>query len=112
MTASSQVNPIFPVDSGNKLIEGSAPLGSPLAVTYDATISSATSITLNAATTLVEVVAIDKGVFVRYAASASSTAYDLFVPVGQARRFKVPSGVTVISVIEEAATGKVSVTEF
>lgn len=112
MTASSQVNAQFPRDANNDVVDNSVPLGSPLAVTYDATISSATTITLNAATTLVEVNAIDKAIFVRYAAGASSSAFDLLVPANAVRRFKVPSGVTAISVLEEAATAKVVVTEF
>ena len=87
------------------------PAKSALAKTYDASIGSATDITLNAGTKYIEITAIDKGVFVRFAATASSTAFDLFVPVGETRAFVKPSGVTVISVIEQAATGAVAVVE-
>ena len=82
-----------------------------LAVTYDATISSATDLTLNTATTYIEVTAIDKGIFLRYAASASSTAYDEFIGAGLTRTYIIPTGVTVISVIQESATAKVSIVE-
>lgn len=79
--------------------------------TYDATISTATSITLNTATTYIEVSAIDKGVFLKYAAGAASTDYDEFIAPNTTRAYIVPSSITVISVIEEAATAKVSIIE-
>lgn len=82
-----------------------------LAVTYDATISAATDITLNAATSYLEVSAIDKGVFLRWAATASSTAFDEFINAGETRSFVKPAGVTVISVIQESATAKVVIVE-
>lgn len=99
-------------DADNITMQGSAPVGSPLAKTYDATISSATSVTLNAATTYFEVTAIDKAIFVKYAAGASSSDFDAIVPQNTTRGFAVPSGVTVVSVIEEAATAKVVITEY
>lgn len=101
----------LPRDANNNVIPNVPPAKTAIAVTYDATISAATSITLNAATTFLEVTAIDKGVFLRYAASVSSTAFDEFVPLNTTAFFVVPAGVTVISVIEEAATGKVVVVE-
>lgn len=100
----------LPLDANNKPIQLS-PSKSAVAATYDATISSATSINLNAATTFLEISAIDKGVFMRYAAGASSSAFDEFIPANQSKQYIVPAGVTVISVIEESATGKVAVIE-
>lgn len=93
-----------PVDANDKALANSALIGIPLATTYDATISAATSITLNAATTSIEICAIDKGVFMRYQASVSSSAFDGFIPANTCRLFQISSGTTVVSVIEEAAS--------
>lgn len=82
-----------------------------LAKTYDTTISSATDITLNTKTKLIEVTAIDQGVFLRYASTASSANFDEYIHADTTRHFVVPSGVTVISVIERAATAAVVVIE-
>ena len=82
-----------------------------LARTYDTSISSATDITLNTSTTLIEVTAIDQGVFLRYAATASSATADEYIHADTTRHFVRPAGVTVISVIERAATGAVVVIE-
>lgn len=76
-----------------------------LAVTYDTTISTATSVTLNAATTLLEVSALAQPIFMRYQASVSSTLFDEFIQAGTTRHYVVPTGVTVVSFIEQAATG-------
>lgn len=92
----------------------SVPLTSPrtaLAVTYDTTISSATDITLNAATTLIEVNALSQGVFLRYQATASSSNFDEYIQAGAVRHYVKPNGVTVISVIEQAASATVVVIE-
>lgn len=80
------------------------PAKTALAATYDATISSATSITLQATTTLIEVTAVDKGIFLRWAAGAASNAFDEFIPANSSKCFARPYGVTVLSVIEQAAT--------
>lgn len=100
----------LPIDGNNKPVQLS-PRGTAIAVTYDATISSATTVTLNAATTYIEVTAIDKAIFMRYAASVTSSAFDEFIPQNTTRAFVRPVGVTVISVLEEAATAKVVVVE-
>ena len=100
----------LPIDGNYKVIQ-LPPQKVALAVTYDATISAATDITLNVATTYIEVSAIDKPVFLRWAATASSTSYDEFISQNTTRAYIVPAGVTVISLIQEAATAKVSVVE-
>lgn len=90
------------------------PLVSPttaLAVTNSSSISGATSITLNASTTLIEINALSQGVFMRYAASVSSTVFDEYIQAGAVRHYVKPSGVTVISVIQQAATATVIVIE-
>lgn len=101
-----------PLDANNKPILSGNQMGTALAVTYDATISSATSITLNTATTSFEVLAITQPILLRYAASVSTSAFDAVIPANQSKVFVKPDGVTVISVIEAAATGAVAVLEY
>ncbi len=101
-----------PVDANDKPICSSQQAGTALAVTYDATISSATSITLNDATTSFEVTAIDKPIFLRYAASVSTTVFDALIPANTSRTFIRPDGVTIISVVEASATANVAVIEY
>ncbi len=84
----------------------------PLVATYDATVSASTAITLNAKTTGIEVSAIDKGVFLNFDATASSTAFDGFIPANTSKVFMVPSGAVTANFIEESATGKLVVIEF
>ena len=81
--------------------------------TYDATVSASTEITLNAATTLIEVTAIDKAIFMKWGADdASSTDWDHVIPLNQSRLFPVPPGVTAVNFIEQAATAILAVSEF
>lgn len=79
--------------------------------TYDATISASTELILNTATTLIEVSAIDKGIFMKWGATASSTDFDEFIPANQTRWFAIPTGQTAVQFIEEAATAKLVVIE-
>jgi len=101
-----------PIDANYKPIAGANQAGNALAVTYDATISSATSISLNASTTSFEVSAFTQSVLLRYAASVSTTVFDAVIPANTSRVFIKPEAVTVISVIEAAATGAVAVIEY
>jgi len=82
-----------------------------LAITYDATISSSTSITLNTKTVYLEVSAIDKGIFMKYGATASSTTFDEFIPANTSKIFIVPTGTLTVEFIEEVATAKLVVIE-
>jgi hypothetical protein len=82
-----------------------------LARTYDTTISTATDITLQTNTHFLRVCAIGEGVFLRYAATASSVNFDEYIPADTVQDFQVPVGVTVISVIERAASAAVVVIE-
>lgn len=79
--------------------------------TYDATISASTSITLNTATELIEVTAIDKGIFMKWNGTASSSDFDEFIAPNTTRAYAVPDGVTTVAFIEESATGKLVVIE-
>lgn len=89
-----------------------------LAETYDATISSSTQITFNAATTLIEVAAIDKAIMMKWGTSAASTAdFDEVIPQNTVRAFYIPTdsstGVlyTAANFIEQAATAILAVSE-
>jgi len=107
----NQKRPSFlPVDQKGSMIPLTTPTNA-LAVTYDTSISSATDITLNANTSLIEVTAINNGVFLKYGSTASSSAFDEFILADSTRHFVVPAGVTVISIIEETASAKAVVIE-
>lgn len=98
---------------GNKVpMVGSTPISATLAVTYDATISASTEITLNASTTFIEVAAVAKGIFMKWGtADVSTTAFDAFIPQDSVRQFVVPPGTTAVNFIEQAASGALVVVE-
>lgn len=82
-----------------------------LATTYDATINTSTEITLNAATSLLEVAALDKAILLKWGtADASTSAFNEVIPANSVRHFVVPkdstTGVryTAVNFIEQAAT--------
>lgn len=103
----------FPRDANNVTLSSptSAPLGVALVPTYNATISSSTLLTLNTATTYVEVSAIDKGIFMKWGATASSSSFDEFIAANTTRAFGVPVGETSLQFIQESATAKLVVIE-
>jgi hypothetical protein len=82
-----------------------------LAITYDATISASTAVTFNTASTTIEVSAIDKGVFMKWAATASSSSFDEFISANTTRVYVIPSGTPSAQFIEESATAKLVVIE-
>lgn len=82
-----------------------------LAVTYDATISSSTSVTLNSGTSTIEVTALLKGIFMKWGATASSSAFDEFIAPESTRVYVVPTGTTTVQFIEEAASAHLVVIE-
>lgn len=86
--------------------------GAPLEETYDATISASTAVTLNTATKVIEVTAIDKGVFLKWGATASSGDFDGFIAPNTSKLFSVPVGQTSVQFIEESATAKLVVLEY
>ena len=87
------------------------PKASTLKRTYDATISASTSITLAAGCSYIQVSAVDKGIFLKWGAIASSSDFDEFVSANTTREFLVPTGVTTVQFIEESATAKLVVIE-
>lgn len=88
-----------------------------LAVTYDATISSSTTVTFNAATATIEVTALLKGIFMKWGATASSSAFDEFIAPESTRVYVIPidsttnAKYTTAQFIEEAATSHLVVIE-
>ncbi len=108
---SAQISSQLPIDANNKPLLNGNLIGATLVETYDATISSATSLTLNASTTSFEVLAITQPVLLKYAASVSTSDFDAVVAANQSKVFYRDPAVTVISFIEAAATGAVAIIE-
>lgn len=77
--------------------------------TYDATISSSTEITFASGTTYIEVSAIDKGIFMKWGATATSSDFDEFIPANTSKIFAL-QGATA-QFLEESATAKLVVIE-
>lgn len=93
-------------------IVNTAATSKPLVATFDATISSNTAITLNTKTTGIEVSAIDKGIYMRWDGTASSSAFDAFISPNTTKVFSVPRGTTTVNFIEQAATANLVCIEF
>lgn len=87
------------------------PATTALSRTVSSAISAATSVTLNAATTLLEVNAKDQGIYMRYQAGVTASNADEFVLANSTRHYAVPPAVTVVSFIEETATAKLILIE-
>lgn len=89
-----------------------------LVETYDATISSSTELTLNAATKTIEVAALDKAIFLKWGTSDASTAdWDAVIPANTVRAFAIPINsatnlpYTAVNFIEQATTAILAVSE-
>lgn len=113
--------PSLPRESGSYApVQGLPPAKIALEETYDATVSASTEITLNTATTLIEVTAIDKAIFMKWGTTdASSTDWDHVIPLNTTRSFAVPvetagTGTlyTAVNFIEQAATAILAVSEY
>jgi hypothetical protein len=105
-----------PIDGNQKGLP-LTPSAVPYAVTYDTTISGSTTVTLNASTFLIEVNAISQGIFMKWGATASSSAFDEYIQAGSTRHYVVPvnaaTGVqyTTVQFIEQAASATLVVIE-
>ena len=88
-----------------------SPKSATLAVTYDADISSDTTITLNAKTAVLIVTAIGKGVFINWDTAATNSAFKEYVGAGLTQAIVRPDGVTTAHVLNETATGGIVVIE-
>jgi hypothetical protein len=84
---------------------------------YDATISTSTEIVFNAATTLIEVGAIDKAILLKWGADDASTSdFDEVIMANTIRQFIVPRDAAgtryaAVNFIEQAATAILVVIE-
>ena len=101
----------LPTDAQNVPIQNGNPIGATIAETYDATISGATSLSLNAATTSFEVLAITQPVLLKFAANVSTSDFDAVIAANQSKIFYRDPAVTTISVIEAAASAAVAIIE-
>ena len=90
----------------------------PIAVTYDATISSSTTITLNAATRQIAVTAIDKAILLKWNTTATTSAFDAVISVGYPTMLVVPINpvtgaiFTTVQFIETTTTAILAVCEY
>lgn len=82
-----------------------------LAVTYDATVSSSTSVALNANSSVIEVSALLKGIFMKWNGTASSSSFDEFIAPESTRVFVIPEDTETVEFIEEAASAHLVVIE-
>ena len=87
------------------------PKSATLEETYDTTVSSSTEITLNVDTVAIQVSAIDKGIFLAWGRTASSSDFDEFISKDTTREFIVPDEQTTVQFIEESATAKLVLIE-
>ena len=81
-----------------------------LVATYNNSIGSSSAITLNSGTTYITVSAIDKGIFLRWNATVSSSAFDEFIPANTTQIY-YSKGKTTANFIEEQATAHLVVLE-
>lgn len=100
----------LPTDANDKPMQ-LTPSVTALAVTYNATISSSTTVALNVATTYVEVTALSKGIFMKWGDVASSTSFDEFIAPDGTRAYVVPTGQTSIQFVEETTSARLIVIE-
>lgn len=73
--------------------------------------TSATSISLNPLTSLVEVSAIGGGIYLRYQSDVTASNFDEFISNGATRHYVIPDGVTTLSVIEKDTDVEVIIIE-
>lgn len=87
------------------------------AITYDTTVSSSTTVTFNASTSLIEVSAISQGIFLKWGGTASTTTFDEYIQSGSTRHYVIPidasTGVryTTAQFIEQASAATLVVIE-
>lgn len=87
------------------------PATTAVAITYDTTISSSTTVGLNPMSSMIEVSALSHGVFMKWGATASSSAFDEYIQAGATRHYAIPNGQTTVQFIEQAASATLIVIE-
>lgn len=105
-------NKTLPRDNNSAVIP-LVPAYIPVATTINASISSATSVTLNTNTSIIEVQATGANILMKYAAgvTTSNNGWDERILDGQVRHYVIPEGVTIVSFIQEAATATLGLIE-
>lgn len=103
--------PAQAIDTNRRTLQG-LPASVALDETYNATISASTALTLNAATTLLEITAIDKAICYKWGGTCSTSDFDGIVPANTSKLVPVPNGQTSIQFIEQAVTAILAVVEF
>jgi hypothetical protein len=98
--------------SNGQMIVVTVPDVAALTRTVDASISTSTEITLNVATTILQVYAIAKDVYLKWGtADVTSSNFDEVIIAGTIQYFKVPNGQTAINLIEREAGATIIVIE-
>lgn len=82
-----------------------------LATTYDATVSSSTTLSLNSGTTYIEVSAVDKGIFLKWGAVASSSSFDEYISPNTTRIYIIPASTSTVQFIEQTTSATLIVIE-
>lgn len=118
MATSQTAYTSYPKDGDRATIATSVPNKPAIAVTYETALSSSVEVALDAATTWVEVTAIDKAVLVKWGTTdASTSAFDEVVPLNSSKAFFVPidsstgSLYGAVNVIEQTTSAAVAVIE-
>jgi len=108
---------VLPRD-GNSIAAQLTPASTALARTVSSSISASTTVTFNAATTLLRVYAIDKDVYLKWGSTAvTSSNFDEVIPANQIVDLFVPIDTstnllyTTMRVIERAATATIIIIE-
>lgn len=107
----------LPVDQNGNVVQITPAVAS-LAKTYDETISSSTEITLNTATTFIEVTAMAEGVFLKWGtADVTNANFDEYIAKDSTRQYYVPvdtstnAKYTAVNFLQRAATALLVVIE-
>ncbi len=87
----------------------SNPKAPTLVATYDASVSASTAIVFATGTAVIEVSAIDKGIFMKWGGTASSSDFDEFISANTTRVYAIQGSSA--EFIQEAATAKLVVIE-
>jgi hypothetical protein len=89
------------------------PSQSALASTTNSSLSTSSTLTLNAGTTFVEINAINQAIYMKWGATVSTAnnGWDEYILPGQTRHYAVPTGVTQMSLIESAVSATAVIIE-
>lgn len=88
-----------------------------VAVTNSASLSSALTVTLNAATSFLEINALTQGIFLRWGAVPTSSAFDEYIQAGFTRHYVVPINAATglpyatVQFLEQSATARLILIE-